>query len=206
MSAEKKLATSDQTKSLLEETIKLMDRKGHRYVTGPEVYWRGANLALPENIRKRIKVSEESAQNFHVDAIASLGATAIKELAIITFIDLNPTHTGLEALRYKILPLAGLQNLSLECHQVESILPKIPKEIETDYFKSDDEPGGFPTEGFDNPAAFVRAMFESASVNVFRHEIESAEREAKTRASGKFVTTAAEADELIVLVRDFAEN
>jgi hypothetical protein len=208
MGAEKELSTPNQARELLDEVITLMDRKGHRYVTGSEVFWRGEKVVLPPALRERAKASEEAAQNFHVDAQLS-GATALNELAIVTLVALDkPAGTTFEALRYKIVPRSGLQDLSLECHEFESIFPKIPSEREVmllEMHEDNPEPSGFPAEGLDNPLAFGKALFESAAANIFRQEIEVEEQEAKARSLGKFATTAAEADELTLLVRNFAE-
>lgn len=207
MSTEKALATPDQARELLDEVIAMMDRKGHRFATGSEVYWRGEKITLPPNIRERTKTSEDDAQNFHISAVLS-GATALKELAIVTFTSLKPIKTGLNALRYKVVPHTGLQDLSLECHGLESLFPRIPIEREAELLEMEEGAHAHsdsPTQGLDDPIAFGRALIESASVNMFRHEIEGEEREAKERALGKFATTASEADELIVLISNFTE-
>ncbi len=208
MGIERELSAPNQSRELLDEVITLMDRKGHKFARGSDIFWQGEKLALPPVLSKRARASAEAAQNFHISAQLS-GATALNELAIVTFTSLGkPVEAALAALRYKIVPRTSLQDLSLECHEIESLFPKIPSEREVELLEMNEghsNPSDFPVEGLDNPLAFVNALFESINVNIFRHEIEIAEREAKARALGEFATTAAEADELTLLVRSFAE-
>jgi hypothetical protein len=207
MSAEKKLATPAQARELFDRVIELMDHKGQRYVTG-EVLWSGEKITLPAKLRERTKASEEHAQNFHFSSMIPR-VTTLNELAVINVTSLNNTNSGLDALRYKIVPLTGLQDLSLECHEIESLLPKIPSDRDAKRLEVEEghiEPSNFPTEGLDNPQEFGKALFESATLEMFRQEIDRTEREAKARALGEFATSAAEADELMSLVRNFAES
>lgn len=205
MSALKTPSSPEQAKLLLDESIKLTDRKGFRFVTGSGLHWHTKPISVPERVRERAGVDAENANNFQLEVDTQLGATAINELAVITFTNLDVDYSGFEAIRYMIVPRTSLQDLSIECHEHGSIFPRIPDERDPGYSEEGRTTGDFPEGLFDDPASTLVGLYESAMVNVLRYEIENEEREAKARAAGQFTTWAAEAEELIAIVRNFAE-